>query len=211
MSIKGIELNERDFIILKSIYKFRFCLGRHIKVFAGFTGQGACDRRLKKLIESKYIERKRYFYGIPYIYTLSHRGRMLLGVNKRAENIKLEQVHHDITVLDTVIYYMKKYNINLDNILSEKELHSINGFTSRKHAPDFIFDKDNIKTAYEIELTPKAFETLSKNVKTNYLNYDEQIWITDNKKVRENLEKLKDEYDLEIMDLENKGVKSSGK
>ena len=180
---------------------FRYCLGRHIKDLAGFNSTPSCDRRLRKLLEAKYIERKRHIWGIPYIYTLSHKGRMLLNVNKRAETIRLDQVHHDITVIDCVIYFLKQYNISLNDITTEKELHSRAGFTTRKHAPDFVIHKGDENYAFEIELTPKAYETLSKNVKTNYIDYDRQIWITDDKKVKRNLEKLQNSYSLEIMDL----------
>lgn len=201
LSNKGIELNNRDFTILKIIYKFRFSIGKHIKILAGFSSQRSCDRRLKKLLEAKYIQRKRYFYGFPYIYTLSHKGRMLLGVNKRAENIRLDQLSHDICVVDCAIYFLRNYDFCLDFLTSEKELHSINGFSGHKHTPDFVLEINGIKTAYEIELTPKKTNTLENNVKVNYLNFDNQIWITDNKKVKQNLEEIKKQYEIQVVDL----------
>jgi len=201
LSIKGIELNERDFLIFKIIFMFRYCLGRHIGKLAGFQSVPSCDRRLRKLLESKYIERKRHIWGIPYIYTLSHKGRMLINVNKAPVKIRLDQVTHDITVIDCVIYFLDKYNITLDDITTEKELHSKAGFTTRKHAPDFVIFKDDETIAFEIELTVKALTTLEKNVKTNYLDYDRQIWITDNAKVKRNLQGLQKIYNLEIVDL----------
>jgi len=203
LSQKGIELNERDFYIFKIIFMFRYCLGRHIKQLADFSTIPACDRRLKKLVEAKYIERKRHIWGIPYLYTLSHKGRAILGVNKKPVTIKLEQVTHDITVIDTVIYFLEKYNITLSDLTTEKELHSTAGFTTRKHMPDYVINKDGEAIAFEIELTAKAKDTLAKNVKTNYLNYDRQIWITDNTTVKKNLHELKNTYTLEIIDLEN--------
>ena len=124
MSLKGIELNERDFLVFKIIFMFRYCLGRHVKELAGFKSIPSCDRRLKKLLEAKYIERKRYIWGIPYIYTLSHKGRAILGVNKNPVTIRLEQVTHDLTVIDCVIYFLEKYNLLLGDITTEKELHS---------------------------------------------------------------------------------------
>ena len=39
-----------------------------IKVLAGFDGQRACDRRLRKLIEAGYIKREKILYGVAGIY-----------------------------------------------------------------------------------------------------------------------------------------------
>jgi len=41
---------ERDYMILRELDRWRFCLGRHIKMLTGFEGVRACDRRLKKLV-----------------------------------------------------------------------------------------------------------------------------------------------------------------
>jgi len=40
-------LTDRDYEILKLIYRFKFCLGRHVKVLTDFKGSRASDRRLK--------------------------------------------------------------------------------------------------------------------------------------------------------------------
>jgi hypothetical protein len=56
-----LNIVERDYEILREIDRFRHCLGRHIKMLADFDGTRACDRRLKKHIESGYIERKRSY------------------------------------------------------------------------------------------------------------------------------------------------------
>ena len=189
-----MRLEERDYKILNVVYRFRFCLGRHIKSLAGYGSLRATDRRLKILVEAGFLERKKYIFGIPYLYTLSHKGRMLINVNKRAEQIRLDRITHDIHVLDTAIYFLEKYNISLENITTEKELHSLDGFGLRKRYPDFIINHNGEQKAVEIELTAKNKITFGNNVKTNYLNYDSQIWVTNNSSVRNSLEKLKNSY-----------------
>ena len=52
LSAKGLELQERDYEILRLVYRFRFCLGRHVQVLCGFSGARASDRRLKLLVEA---------------------------------------------------------------------------------------------------------------------------------------------------------------
>ena len=98
-----MRLQERDYSILQEIERWRFCLSRHIKCLAAFSGQRACDRRLKLLIEAGYIQHKKILYGIPSLYYLTHKGKVLIHANKRQDKIKIEQITHDITVLDTVI------------------------------------------------------------------------------------------------------------
>ena len=76
-----MKLTERDFFILRLVYKFRFALSRHVKKLSSFSGHRATDRRLRLLVLGGYLSRKKYLYGIPYLYTLTHKGRILLGVN----------------------------------------------------------------------------------------------------------------------------------
>ena len=155
------------------------------------------------MIEAGLLERRKYIFGIPYLYTVSHKGRNLLGVNKRADTIRLDRITHDIYVLDTVIYYMMKYNVSLCDIESEKELHIKDGFGMRKHCPDFVAVIEGRKYAVEIELNPKAKNRIEKNIRDNYLNYDNQIWFTNDNRVFSLIQGFQDEYsNIEIIRLE---------
>jgi len=198
-----MRLEERDLLILDLVHRFKFCLGRHIKVLAGFSGAGTSNRRLRLLVEAGYLQRKKYLYGIPYLYTLTHKGRILLGVNKREDKIRIERVTHDTYVLDTLIYFLAKYNISLADIESEKELHIKDGFGIRKHQPDFVAIIENKHYVVEVELNPKAKDRIENNIRDNYLNYDEQIWITKDNKIFGIIEKFQNSYsNIEIVRLE---------
>lgn len=72
---------------------------------------------------------------------------------------------------------MKKYSLTMNDIQSEKELHSVRGFGSRQHVPDFTFNHDGKSYAIEVELSLKSKETLKKNAELNFMNYDTQIWV----------------------------------
>ena len=199
-----MNLTDRDELLLRLVHRFKFCLGRHIRVLAGFSGQRATDRRLRALVDAGYLGRKKYLYGVPYLYTLTHKGRILLGVNKREDKIRLERVTHDIYVLDVVIYFVEKYNILINDIESEKELHIKDGFGGRKHQPDFAFASQERTYAIEIELNAnKINERLEKNIRDNYMNYDKQIWITNNNKTFAIIKGFTSEYsNIEIIKLE---------
>jgi len=195
----------RDYIIFREIDCWRFCLSRHIRELAGFTGQRACEKRLKILVEAGYIDRKKILYGIPGMYSLTYKGKMLLGMNKRQEKVRIEQVSHDIAVLDTAIYFLKKEQIKLENILTEKQLFSLQGFTTRKHYPDFVIEKDGKKNCVEVELSAKAMQKFEKNITDNYLTYDVQYWVVPKSEVKtlQRLENLSEKYpNIEIIYLE---------
>ena len=197
---------ERDLEILRLVYRFKFCLGRHVSTLAGFTGARACDRRLKALTDGGYLARKKYLYGLPYLYTVTHKGRILIGANKRENKIRLEQINHDVRVLDVLIHFINQYGFSLADMESERELHIKDGFGTRKHHPDFVFDHQGKKHAVEVELTLKAKTNLEKNVRDNYLNYDKQIWVTGDNKITGILQNFANEYaSLEIIPLEKLG------
>ena len=197
-------LTERDKFIMNCLTKFSFLLGRHIRMLF-FDGTRACDRRLKILCENQYIKREKILYGVPYLYSLAPRGQQAVHAPVKSHKIRVEQIHHDITVVDTIIYIMDKFSILLSDITTEKQLHSQDGFGMRKHRPDFIFLKDNRTVAIEIELSLKAKPRLEKNIEDNFLKYDSQIWIVpDNQlKIIQILKSNMKKYsDIRIISLE---------
>lgn len=198
-----MKLVDRDYTIFREVERWRYCLGRHIKVLAGFSSQRSCDRRLRVLLDNGFLCRRKIIYGIPSIYTLPFKSKMLIGANKRQDKIRLDNIVHDIVVLDTAIYFLLKYNISLSDIQTEKQLHSQDGFSTRKHQPDFVFTKDNKTYCVEVELTLKAKDRLEKNIKSNFLTYDIQIWILeDNPKLIRTMKENKSRYpNIEIIEI----------
>ena len=172
-----MRVEERDKLILREVERWRVCGSRHIKFLAGFTGQRATDRRLKILIEAEYLERKKYLYGVPSIYFVTPKGKKLIQSNARPEKVKIEQIVHDMTVLDTAIYFMHKENISLNDITTEKQLHQLDGFGMRKHRPDFIYTKNNETNCVEVEMSLKSKPRFESIIKDNFLDYDTQFWI----------------------------------
>ena len=173
-------------------------------VLCGFTGARASDRRLKLLLDAGYLTRKKYLYGIPYMYTLSHKGRILLGANKREDKIRVDRITHDIYIIEAIIYYVKKYGVALSAIESEKELHIKDGFGLRKHQPDFVVSFADVRIAVEVELNPKPKDRMEENIRENYLKYDRQVWITNHSKVKSLLKGFIGEYsNIEVLALED--------
>lgn len=185
---------DRDYLIMHEINRWRFCLSRHIRFLAGFAGQRATDRRLKLLIEAGYIRRRKIIYGVPSLYYLTYKGKILNHLPTKQDKVRIEQVTHDIAVLDTAIYFLLKENIPLADITTEKELHSLDGFSIRKHRPDFVFTKDGKKYCVEVELNRKSKERFEKNLQDNFMEYDYQKWIVPHTQVKI-IQLLKDNED----------------
>ena len=172
-----IRLVERDYRIIKEIDRWRICQGKHIKILAGFDGQRACDRRLRKLIEAGYIRREKILYGVAGIYRNTGKAKQIENIVNVNSKIRVEQLKHDITVLDVVAYFHFKHGIAFSEITTEIELHRKDGFSVRKHRPDFIFEKNSKKICVEVELTLKSRDRFEKNIETNFKDYDTQIWV----------------------------------
>lgn len=170
-------LVNRDYTIMQEIDRWRVCLSRHIKLLSGFQSQRSCDRRLKKLTEMKYIYRKKVLYGIPSIWFLTSKGKSMISSSNHIKKVRLEQVIHDIVVLDTAIYFHQDKKIPFTNMKTEKELHSLAGFANRTHKPDFIFTTEEKTSCVEVELTLKAKNRIEKNVKDNFIDYETQYWV----------------------------------
>ena len=198
-----MRLVERDYEMFIEIERWRFCLGRHLSEFL-FSCKRTCDRRTKTLIDADYLERRKIIYGVASIYSLTYKAKMLIGANKRQDKVRVDRIIHDIAVIDTAIYFVRKFGISLKDITTEKQLHSKNGFSVRNHYPDFIFTKDDKTTCVEVELTLKAKGKFEKNIRNNFLTYDAQVWVcgTD-PRISGFLEDSKMEFsNIEIMKIE---------
>jgi len=174
-----IRLVDRDYEIFREIDRWRVCLGRHIKELAGFDGQRACDRRLRKLMDAGYLERKRILYGVPGMYVNTYRAKLLASLSTKTEKIRVEQIPHDIAVLDCALFVHQK-GIPFSDMTTEKQLHIQDGFGQRKHRPDFIYRRNEKTICVEVELALKAKDRLEANAKANFMDYDIQVWIVPN-------------------------------
>jgi len=175
-----MELGERDFRVFREIERWRFCLGRHIQYLAGFSSVRTCDRRLRMLLDEGYLKRHMVLYGVPNVYILTRKSKTLISANQRQEKIRLDQIIHDVTVLDVAICLMKSWKLDNADIKTEKQLHKEGGFGTRTHQPDFVITTKKNKTyCIEVELSLKSKARLEKNIKSNFLKYDVQVWVTD--------------------------------
>ena len=172
----------RDYILMQAITKWRFLLGRQIKILAGFPSQRTVDRRIKILKEAGYIKGAYKLYGVPALYFATNKAKNVFNLDYVTTDVKVARVIHDIAVVDTVIYFMKR--LNATNVKSEREFRHNSGFKRDGHYPDFICNIGKDTYAVEIEMTAKNKTLLQNNIKKNYLEYDYQIWTVPKDKVK---------------------------
>lgn len=168
---------ERDAVILRECDRWNIVLGRHLCCMASFSGQRACDRRLHKLIEAGYLKREKIIYGVPGIYRLTPLGKSYIGIPNRKEQIRLEQVSHDIAVCDTALFFHRTYGVSFSSMQTEKQLHQSDGFGVRCHRPDFVFMRREKLYCVEVELSLKSKARFQKNILDNFSNYERQFWV----------------------------------
>lgn len=202
--MSNFRLVERDYLVFQEVNRWRVVTGKQIYILAGFSSQRTCDRRLKKLIENGYITRQKIIYGIPSIYSLTHQAKSLIGAPVRVEKIRLEQISHDIAVLNVAIYFHNVKDIPFLDMRTEKQLHSMDGFSNRKHRPDFIYTINGETFCVEVELSLKNKERLEKNIKQDFMNYDFTFWVVTDKenKIAQTIEQNRTNYpNIEILEL----------
>jgi len=200
----GFLITERDYKIMHEITRWKFLLGRQIRVLGGFSGQRACDRRIRKLIDAGYIEGRHYIYGIPRLYFVTRKAVQIFGLGYYTPSVRLDAIIHDIAVIDTAIYVIDR-GVDSKSIVTERDLRNRAGFGRARHFPDFYYVVDNTTYCVEVEMSEKSVTALAKNIKSNYTNYDIQRYFipSDKVKIIENVERLEKDYpNIAIIPLE---------
>lgn len=191
-------LVSRDLRILGEVERWRFCLARQIMAFTDFQSKSALYRRLKLLVDNGYLKRKRYLYGLPALYNITSRGYKALAMPVKNVNVSVGIIEHELAVVDTYLYLKEKYHLNYDDFKSERQLRV--EYTNSKHYPDIIFNVNESSYCVEVEFSLKNATLLERNIKENYISYDNQIWVI--KKEHYRLNKLLQKYEMEYPNIE---------
>lgn len=193
-----MKLVSRDLRILWEVERWRFSLARQIMAFTNFQSKSALYRRLKLLVDYGYLKRKRYIYGLPALYNITPKGYKALAMPVKNVNVSVGVIEHELAVIDTYLYLKEKYHLNYDDFKSERQLRL--EYTKSKHYPDIVFTIDDKMYCVEIEFTLKNATLLERNIKENYVNYDNQIWVI--KKEHTRLHKLFEKFEMEYPNIE---------
>lgn len=121
--MSNFRLTKRDYLIFNEINRWRVITGKQICIVASFSSPRTCDRRLKKLIEAKFLTRQKIIYGIPNIYSLTHWAKILKWtytvfytplVDKNAEDKQIDCIHRMRSIcVSRHIFHLGVWNVFL--------------------------------------------------------------------------------------------------
>jgi hypothetical protein len=201
----GLQITDRDKLIMLEISRWRFLLSRQIPLLCGFEGQRACDRRIAKLIEAGYITRRHFLYGVPRLLFVNRKAVSVFGLPYYTPSVRIENIVHDSSVVDVANYLINHEGIDPKSITTERDLKNFAGFgNTAKHLPDFVYIQDGKKIAVEVELSEKKHSTIEKNMQCLFRDYDFQRWFvpSEKSKLTESVKTIGRKFNIEITSLE---------
>jgi hypothetical protein len=122
-------------------------------------------------------------YGVAGIYSNTRRASQIVKVSNTNQKIRLDNLAHDLAVIDTAIHFHSK-GIPFEEMTTERELHMQDGFGVRRHRPDFVFTEDGQRVCVEVELTLKSKGRFEDIIVNNFIGYARQIWIVPDSNTR---------------------------
>jgi hypothetical protein len=179
--IKNIVMTQRDTKILLESIRWKLLLARQIKYIGGFRSDNALYRRLRILIDARYLKRLYVIYGVPAIYITTSRGKKMAGLDTMlspVSNVSPVYIKHDICVVDAAIYLTQLLNVSFSEMQTEREIRKKQGYGLPEHVPDIVIPTQGI--CVEVELTQKNYERLKKIMSDEYRKYDRVIYVVPN-------------------------------
>ncbi|AEE98005.1 hypothetical protein [Mahella australiensis] len=179
--MKNIVMTQRDIKILLESIRWKFLLARQIKYIGGFKSDNALYRRLRMLIDARYLKRLYTMYGVPAVYITTSRGKKMAGLDTMlspVSNVSPVSIRHDICVVDAAIYLAQLLNVSFSEMQTEREIRKKQGYELPEHVPDIVISAQGI--CVEVELTQKTDNRLKKIISDEYRKYDRVIYVVPN-------------------------------
>jgi hypothetical protein len=204
--MKNIVITQRDMNILLESIRWKFLLARHIKYIGGFGSDNALYRRLRMLIDARYLKRLYTIYGVPAIYITTSRGKKMAGLDTMlspVSNVSPVSIRHDMCVVDAAIYLTQLLDVSFSEMQTEREIRKKQGYGLPEHVPDIVIPAQDI--CVEVELTQKTDNRLEKIMSDEYRKYDRVIYVVPNAsgQLYRKIKNIADNYPtVEIIELE---------
>jgi len=167
------EIKERKKEIVTFIYENKISLIRHIEGL--FFDSYSRARNYLALLEAKGLLKSTTFkhFGGEKVYFLSYKGidyLKNLGLDATRYKIHENELTHDVTVLDILVYFLKhKGIVNFTTDYRLRRIRKKENATYR--VPDFIFTDSEGKSGYlEYELSDKPRAIIKRYIE-DYISY----------------------------------------
>lgn len=172
---KEYELTDREYFVLIIIDALRICTAEVIAWLAGYTDYSYCRKSLMRLYNNGYVSIVKGNNG-KNCYFLRSKGLKCIGkYNSRVYEVS-SMTNHCLEVGIVCAWLRATRKLHFSDMMLDMQLRESQSVG--EHRPDIVVDN----LALEIELNHKRKETLTRNVLSNELNYDGQVWLVPQRK-----------------------------
>jgi len=165
-----VRITERDIDIIRWIDSFGYVTAEQVFREFGFSPKRGY-RRLRLLVEEKYLLHRRIFFGRPGIYQAGGQGLALIADDPECvpglAPVRAATMEHNLLLVDLAQLLVRKTG---GAWKTDRQIRREKGFdlraAVRPHVPDGILTLPGGKTiAVELELTAKGTQRLEKILK----------------------------------------------
>ena len=192
---KRIELNDRDRLILKLLWKFRVMSIDSVRVLGEFSSNRYASARMKKLSDYGYVKMEQFSISEKGAYSLTVKGNEVLGLQTKPYRINRGTLEHELGI--SLIASWLKINRNYDPLefITDRERRQDELYTLSTKT-DLYYPKDNLIIEYE--RTQKSINRITEKVSDLYLISSNQLWIIPKarKKLKESLSMKLNDYSI---------------
>ena len=186
---KGLQISERDLMILKILYRLPWAMDWHIAVLIGEPEKYVFGR-LNQLSRGGLVERKKLLADEEVLNYITAEGCRVLGFEVKKKRVpKIGRFEHDKGVIDSYIWLCLK-GLSFGRIVTEKAMNSAIEMKQVGdkwvrlgrdiHLPDGYYIANNGQyVALEFERTKKnktSNKQMISNLQANSRRFHQQLW-----------------------------------
>lgn len=172
---KEYELTDREYFVLIIIDALRICTAEVVAWLAGYTDYSYCRKSLMRLYNNGYVSIVKGNNG-KNCYFLKSKGLKSIGkYNSRVYEVS-SMTNHCLEVGIVCAWLRATRKLHFSDMMLDMQLRESQSVG--EHRPDIVVGN----LAFEIELNHKRKETLTRNVLSNELTYDGQVWLVPQRK-----------------------------
>ena len=172
---KEYELTDREYYVLIIIDALRICTADVVAWLAGYTDYSYCRKSLMRLYNNGYVSIVKGNNG-KNCYFLRSKGLKSIGkYNSRVYEVS-SMTNHCLEVGIVCAWLRATKKLHFSDMMLDMQLRESQAVG--EHRPDIVVGN----LAIEVELNHKRKETLTRNVLSNELTYDGQVWLVPQRK-----------------------------
>lgn len=173
----SLKLTSRDLALMRWINSHGFVNIHHIARFFETTVSCAYTR-VKALVDYRYLNHTRIFYGLPGIYRTTQSGVQLCASElPPLRHVQVATYQHDLSVVTMSVLLLKTLGGTFTTERQLRQEMGVSRFNHRIHVSDGLFNVNNKTIALEIELSKKT-KSRRDSIIQHYMTQGDiyQVW-----------------------------------